>query len=68
MRNGDCRDEGAQGSGKSMSMVFQLEEYRKYYGNSLFIATNFGLRLYEGAQGSGKSMSMVFQLEEYRKY
>lgn len=34
--------EGAQGSGKSMSMVHQLEEYRQYYGKSIFIATNFG--------------------------
>lgn len=34
--------EGAQGSGKSMSMVYQLEEYRKNFGKSLFIATNFG--------------------------
>jgi len=33
---------GCQGSGKTSSMVEQLERYRLEFGNQLFIATNFG--------------------------
>ena len=33
---------GCQGSGKTSSMIEQLERYRLKYGGQLFIATNFG--------------------------
>ncbi|MBO0468433.1 ATPase [Enterococcus plantarum] len=35
---------GCQGSGKTSSMIEQLERYRLEYGGQLFIATNFGYK------------------------
>lgn len=35
---------GVQGSGKTMSMCEQLEQYREEFGESLCIATNFGYK------------------------